>query len=452
MEKLLPQNVEAECATLGSIIIDPDAISRVADFLQPRDFYRDAHRRMYEAIVDLTAQGSPADFITLCDELERRKELDDIGGAGYITSLINLVPTSGNIEYYGHIVERTSTLRQLIHGAGQIAAIAYEEEPTALEQAEEIIFKIGQRLKVSDFETSEEIGADVINDLNQLQQHKGEIIGVPTGFWALDRCLGGLQKSDLIIAAGRPGMGKTSFALNLAHNAMLRRRSHVAVFSCEMSKKQLYLRLLSMYTGIDSQRLRNGQLEDGEWDVIVPASDKLSEMPLWIDDTGGISLTSLRSKARRLHIDQGLDLIIVDYLQLMQATMNGKRIEPRLREVEEISKGLKEMAKELNVPVLALAQLSRAVEQRTSKVPQLSDLRESGSIENDADIVLFLYRDDYYAGVDEDGDSKSDRPETADVIVAKHRSGPTGEISLDFDAPHTRFFNTREERMTAYAK
>lgn len=451
MEKLLPQAIEAECGVLGSLLIDPDAYPKVADFLTARDFYRDAHRTIYEAIAALNEQDEPADLITLCDELDRRGKLEDIGNASYLTSLQTGVPTSGNVEYYAQIVAQKANFRRLIHAAGQIAAIAYAEDATALEQAEEIIFKLSQRLKTSDFEAGESIVSTMLADLEQLQKQRGEIIGVPTGFWALDRCLGGLQKSDLIIAAGRPGMGKTSFALNQAHYAALRGK-HVGMFSLEMSKKQLYQRLLSMDTGIDSQRLRNGRFEDDDWERIVPGTDALAALPIWVDDTGGISLTALRSKARRLQSEHGLDLIIIDYLQLIQAFSNGKRIEPRLQELQEISGGLKALAKELDVPVLALAQLSRAVEQRASKVPQLSDLRESGSLENDSDVVMFIYRDDYYAGVDEFGKSLSDRPGTADIIVAKHRNGPVGEITLEFDAARTRFFNDANERAATYAK
>lgn len=453
MEKLLPQNIEAECGVLGSIIIDPEAITRVADFLVAEDFYRDAHRMIYQAVLDLAERNNqPADFITICDELERRGQLKEVGDASYITSLVNGVPTSGNVDFYGRIVKQKATFRRLIHAAGVIAATAYEEKTEAQEEAEALIFQIGQKASSDDFVANETTVFEVMEDLQRLNAHQGEVIGVPTGFTDLDRCTGGLQRSDLIIGAGRPGMGKTSFALNIAYHAAMKHDAHVAIFSCEMSRKQLVLRWLSMDTGFDSQLLRNGRIPKEDWPRLIHASDQLAAAPIWIDDTGGISQVKLRSRARRLQSEHGLDLIIVDYLQLMQATMNGNRIEDRRREVEEISGSLKSLAKELNVPVLALAQLSRAVESRTVKVPQLSDLRESGSIENDADVVLFLYRDDYYAGYDEFGDSKSDRPGTADVIVAKHRNGPVGEISLCFDAPRTRFFNNEQERINTYGQ
>lgn len=389
MEKLLPQNIEAECGVLGSIIIDPEAIVQVSDFLQPDDFYRDAHRTIYEVILQLYQSNEPADFITICDELERRNQLEDVGGASYITSLINQVPTSGNVEYYGHIVERTSTLRRLIHAAGKIAAVAYEEADAdiALDKAEQLIFNISQRHTRSDFSSMEEILSDYMTKLEQLNARRGTIVGVPTGFTDLDRMTGGLQRSDLIILAARPGVGKTSMALSLAHNAALKYKNSVAVFSLEMSKEQLVQRLLSMDAGIDQQRLRTGWIEEEEWERIVYASDQLSEANIWIDDTAGISTMELRSKARRLQAEHGVDLIIVDYLQLMQANASG-RSENRVQEVSEISRNLKGLARELNVPVMALSQLSRSVEGRQSKVPQLSDLRESGCITGESLIYL----------------------------------------------------------------
>jgi len=436
VEKLLPQNIEAECGVLGSIIIDPEAIVQVSDFLRADDFYRDAHRTIYEVILQLFEEREPADFITICDELERRNQLEDVGGASYITSLINQVPTSGNVEFYGRIVERTSVLRRLIHAAGQIAAVAYEanDAEAALEKAEQLIFAISQRHARSDFSHLREILADYMEKLDQLHERRGSIVGVPTGFTDLDRLTGGLQKSDLIVLAARPGLGKTSLALTLAHNAAVKYQRSVAVFSLVMSKEQLAQRLLSMDASIDQQRLRTGWIEDDEWERIVIARDKLEEANIWIDDTASIATTELRSKARRLQAEYGIDLIIVDYLQLMQATIGGRRNENRVMEISEISRSLKALARELNLPVLALAQLSRAVESRQSKVPQLSDLRESGSIEQDSDIVMFIYRDDVY-------NQETEKKNIADVIVAKHRNGPLGEISLYFQANQTRFLD-----------
>ncbi len=434
VEKLLPQNIEAECGVLGSIIIDPEAIVQVSDFLHADDFYRDAHHTIYEVILQLYEEHEPADFITICDELERRNRLEEVGGASYITSLINQVPTSGNVEFYARIVERTSILRRLIHAAGQIAAIAYEEGDAdiALDKAEQLIFSISQRHTRSDFTHMRDVLVEYMNKLDKLHERRGTIVGVPTGFTDLDRITGGLQKSDLIVRAARPGIGKTSLSLSLAHNTALKYHNSIAVFSLEMSKDQLAQRLLSMDAGIDQQRLRTGIIEEEEWDRIVYAMDTLSESNIWIDDTAGISTMEMRSKARRLHAEHGIDLIIVDYLQLMQATIGGKRNENRVQEISEISRSLKGLARELNIPVLALAQLSRAVESRQSKVPQLSDLRESGSIEQDSDIVMFIYRDDVY-------NQESERKNIADIIIAKHRNGPVGEISLYFQASQTRF-------------
>lgn len=390
MEKLLPQNIEAECGVLGSIIIDPEAIVQISDFLRPDDFYRDAHRTIFEVILHLFEEHEPADFITICDELERRQKLEDVGGASYITSLINQVPTSGNVEYYGRIVERSSILRRLIHAAGQIATIAYEssDADAALEQAEQLIFGISQRHSRSDFSHVREILAEYMGKLDQLHERRGSIVGVPTGFSDLDRLTGGLQKSDLIVLAARPGLGKTSLALTIAHNAAVKNQRSVAMFSLEMSKEQLAQRLLSMDAFIDQQKLRTGWIEDEEWERIIYAMDTLSEASIWIDDTPAINTTELRSKARRLQAEQGIDLIIVDYLQLMQATIGGKRNENRVMEISEISRSLKALARELNIPLLALAQLSRAVESRQSKVPQLSDLRESGCLTGETPIYL----------------------------------------------------------------
>jgi len=434
VEKLLPQNIEAECGVLGSVIIDPEAIVQLADFLSAEDFYRDAHRTIYEVILQLYEEHEPADFITICDELERRNKLEDVGGASYITSLINQVPTSGNVEYYGRIVERTAILRRLIHAAGQIAAIAYEEADAdvALDKAEQLIFAIGQRHSRSDFSHLRDLLSEYMHKLEQLHEHRGNIVGVPTGFADLDRLTGGLQKSDLVVLASRPGIGKTSLALSLAHNAAVQYRNSMAIFSLEMSKEQLVQRLLSMDASIDQQRLRTGWIEDDDWERIVYAMGTLSEANIWIDDTASISPMEMRSKARRLQAEHSVDLIIVDYLQLMQSSVGGKRNENRVQEISEISRNLKGLARELNVPVLALAQLSRAVESRSSKVPQLSDLRESGSIEQDSDIVMFIYRDDVY-------NPESERKNIADIIVAKHRNGPVGQLSLYFQANQTRF-------------
>ncbi len=433
-EKLLPQNVEAEAGVLGSLLIDPEAMAQIADFLAPDDFYRESHRVIYEAAQDLYEGGTPADLITLIDELQRRGKIEEAGGPSYVSSLANQVPTSANVESYARIVERTAILRRLIHAAGQIAGVAYNEPDAnvALDQAEKLIFNVSQRISHAEFEHIRDTLREYLDKLGQLHSHRGEIVGVATGFSDLDKMTGGLQRSDLVILAARPAVGKTSFALSVAHGATLRYGHGVAVFSLEMSAEQLVARFLSMDANVDQQKLRTGWIDDDEWDRISESVGRLSEANIYIDDTPGITLMEMRSKARRLKMERGFDLIIVDYLQLMQGTISGRAGENRVQEISAISRGLKELARELDVPVLALSQLSRAVESRTDKKPQLSDLRESGSIEQDADIVMFIYRDDVY-------NPESDRKNIADIIIAKHRNGPVGTVSLYFQKEQTRY-------------
>lgn len=436
MERMLPQNIEAEQGVLGSILIDPDAVDVVAEKLQPCDFYRDAHRAIYEAMMRLHSQDIPPDFMTLCDELERYHRLADIGGDSYLSSLINCVPTSGNVGYYTRIVAEHSQMRSAIHAAGQIVAEAYADGATigdVLAKAERLYSEIALRtFRGNGFAGMGELIPTQIERLDYLHRHRGTIIGVPTGFTNLDRMTGGLQRSDLIVLAARPGIGKTSMALCIGCNAALKYKQKVAVFSCEMSKEQLVLRATSMLAGVDQQRLRTGWIEDDEWTRIVDAGDRLADSSLWIDDTPGITPMEMRNKAKRLQSERGLDLVIVDYMQLMQAGNTGKKYENRVQEVSEISRSLKGLARELDVPVLALSQLSRSVEGRQNKVPQLSDLRESGAIEQDADIVAFIYRDEIY-------NPETERKNIADLIVAKHRNGPVGAIPFHFDPTQTRF-------------
>ena len=391
MEKLLPQNLEAERGVLGSIIIDPEAIDRVIAFVQAGDFYRDAHRTIYEAVLTLSGQGQSADFITICDELERRNKLENVGGASYITSLINQVPTSGNVEYYGRIVERTSVLRRLISAAGKIAAIAYDEVEVsaALELAEHEIFEISARylLAQSGDVGMNELMAQYMRLLDERYENRGKIVGVPTGFADLDRLLGGLQRSDLDILAARPGIGKTTCAINMAYNAALKFGHRVGIFSLEMSKEQLAQKFVALDSGVEQQRLRTGRIEDDDWTNLIAAIGRLADLGIRIDDTAGITLVQMRSRARRWVAEYGIELIIVDYLQLVGSDKT-RTYENRQVEVSALSQGLKNLARELNIPVLALAQLSRAVEGRQSKVPQLSDLRESGCLTGDTPIYL----------------------------------------------------------------
>ena len=436
-ERLLPQSIEAEQGVLGSIIIDPDALATIADGLSSDDFYRDAHRTLYQVMMSLYERHEGADFITICDELERMNKLQDVGGPSYVTSLINQVPTSGNVTYYARIVKEKATFRRLIHAAGQIAAHAYEESSDAVDVAEQLVLALHPARTRTEVRAVQEVVATCMDELRVIYEQQGQIIGLPTGFRHLDIPLGGFQRADLIVLAARPGTGKTSFALNVALHVAHTRPYHVAFFSLEMGYKQLGVRLLSMQSRIDQQRLRTGWVHDAEWDQLIGAVSTLSDGQLWIDDTAGLSITALRSRARRLQAQLGIDLVIVDYLQLLHATQEGKRYPNREQEIAEISRGLKGLAKELNVPVLALAQLSRAVESRQSKIPQLSDLRESGAIENDADVVLFIYRDELY-------NPETEAPKMADIIIAKHRNGPTGTIRLGFDATQTRFHDLEE--------
>ncbi len=443
-ERLLPQNIEAECGVLGSIIIDSEALVLVADFLRADDFYRDAHRSIYEVMLHLYNQQRAADFITICDVLESRGELEEVGGASYITSLINRVPTSGNALYYGRIVERTATLRRLIGAAGQIAAAAYEAEDDATgvcERAEQLFFEVTQRsFSLGTDASLAELLTSYMGRLDQLSERRASIVGVPTGFADLDRLTGGLRRSDLIVLAARPSIGKTSLALSLAHNAALQYDQRIGIFSLEMSQEQLTERLMAMETGINLQRLSTGNIEDHEWERVVAALGRLSDAQIRIDGTPVLSPIQMRSRARRWIVEHGLDLIIVDYLQLMQPsdTSSKHKMENRVQVIDEISRSLKLLARELNIPILMLAQLSRAVENRLSKVPQLSDLRESGAIEQNADIVMFIYRDEVYT-------PDTQRRGIADIIVAKHRNGPTGTFCLRFEPQTTHFRDVTDE-------
>jgi replicative DNA helicase len=432
-DRLPPQNIEAEQSVLGSLLIDPDAIIKVGSFLKPDDFAREAHGTIYRAILELHERRLPGDFITVVDELQRREKLDYIGGPAYLTSLINMVPTSVHVEYYGHIVERAALMRNLITASGQIAQLAYEqreEVDEVIDEAERILFEVSQRRISKSLVPIREVIKTYYDRVEFLVEHPDESLGVLTGFTDLDRLLGGMQPSDLIIIAARPGVGKTSLAMSIACNAALRYNAVVAIFTLEMSAEQLVQRMIASQTGIDSQRLRLGRIEDTEWDEFTRVSGTLGETAMFIDDTPSPSPMEIRTKARRLAAEYDLDLIIVDYLQLMQA--GERRSENRVQEISYISRSLKALARELNVPVVALSQLSRAVEARSEKRPILSDLRESGSIEQDADVVMFIYREELY-------EEDSERANIADIIVAKHRNGPTATISLRFDPSLTRF-------------
>uniref|UniRef100_A0A540VLV8 Replicative DNA helicase n=1 Tax=Litorilinea aerophila TaxID=1204385 RepID=A0A540VLV8_9CHLR len=438
--RTIPANLEAERAVLGALLIDPDAIIKVANFLRPEDFFRERHAWLYEAMLALNERHEPLDFVTLVDELERRGQLEDVGGPAYITDLISTTPTAIYVDHYARIVERTAVLRRLIAAAGKIAELAYDESQDVdevVDRAEQIIFGVSESRIHRDLTPIRAIMTGVVERIDFLTRNRDTLMGVPTGFTMLDRLLGGFQKSDLIILAGRPGMGKTSFALSIAQNAAKRYGARVAIFSLEMSSEQLVQRLLSMETGIDSHRLRLGDVHEEEWPILLEAANMLASTNIFIDDTPAASVTEIRTKARRLYAEHGLDLILIDYMQLM--TGQGGRNENRQQEISYISRSLKALARELNVPVIALSQLSRAVESRADKRPMLSDLRESGSIEQDADVVLFIYREDYYI-------EDTDRQNIADVLVAKHRHGSTGTASLYFRKELTQFRDLEIQR------
>ena len=387
IERLPPHNVEAEQSVLGSLLIDRDAIIKVAAFLRPEDFYALANGVIYRAILDLYNRREPTDFVTLSDELQRREQYDQAGGLSYLSSLLTAVPTAVHVEYYARIVERAATLRRLIDAGTEIVDIGFREgleTEEALDAAERAIFAVSQRRQTKDFVSMGDVLDRFFDQIDYLQQNRGEVVGVATGFSDLDQLTGGLQRSDLIIVAARPSMGKTSLALGMAYGAAVGHQKTVGVFSLEMSAEQLVQRVLSMETGVDSHRLRLGQIDDNEWDRISRAFGRLSEAPIFIDDASTSNIMDVRSKARRLQAEQGLDLIIIDYLQLMSA----RRTENRVQEISEISRGLKSLARELNVPVVALSQLSRAVESRSDHRPMLSDLRESGCLAGSTPVYL----------------------------------------------------------------
>jgi len=443
IDRLPPQSLEAEQSVLGAVLIDRETIIEIAEFLRPEDFYRQAHANVYRAMLELFERREPVDLVTVSETLERKDELDAIGGRAYLSTLSNQTPTAVHAVQYARIVERKAVLRNLIGAAGKIAGIGYEdpaEIQEAIDRAESELFQVSNRRITAGFSQLKELLHAAYDRLDYLHAHRGELNGVASGFTDLDALTTGFQKSDLIVVAARPSVGKTSFALNVAEHAAVTQHRSVGVFSLEMSKEQLVLRLLSSVANIDSKRLRTGFLEELDFARIAPAMNDLSEAALYIDDTPNITSMELRTKARRLQAESGLDLVIVDYLQLMQATTSN-RDSNRVQEVSEISRGLKALARELSVPVIALSQLSRQPEMRESKEPRLSDLRESGAIEQDADLVLFLWRDQ-----ERSGDAHSADQEEIKLKLAKHRNGPTGEITLEFRKRQTRFVSSTADR------
>ena len=443
--RIPPHNLDAEKAVLGALLTNGSnsgaVVDTVTSILKSEDFYRDAHRIIYDAILEIVHANKTADFITVGEELDRRKRLDAVGGLAYITSLAN-ESVSYNVEEHAKIISEKAQLRRLIDAGNKIVGMTYagEDEPTAiLNKAEQMVLDVsGQTQSESSFAPISEIVLSNLDKLNALQQHDGAITGVPTGFKDVDHVFNGLQKSDLILVAARPAMGKTAFTLNIAQNVTMLYDKTVAFFSLEMGKEQLVARILSSVAGVSSEKLRRANMDPTDWEKVIAAADRMSKSKLFIDDTPGLTVQDMRSKLRRLKVEHGLDLVIVDYIQLMQGRNSGKGSENRQQEVSEISRNLKLIAREFNVPLIALSQLSRSVESRPDKRPVLSDLRESGSLEQDADIVIFLYRDKYY-------DENSEMGDKAEVLIRKHRNGAVGSVKLLFIGELTRFLDTVDE-------
>lgn len=425
----LPQNTDAEASLLGAILIDTDALVKIADAISEEDFFDERHKQIYTAIKQLYDKRSAIDVLTIADQLRNNGYLESIGGPAYLTELTNYVPTAAHVENYADIVAQKAMRRRLIGASQEIGELSYDEAKTLkelVEAAETRLFEVSNNQVKQTVASIETILAESFERLDDLHKDKGKLRGVPTGYKDMDDMLAGLQRSDLFILAARPAMGKTAFVLNLAHNVALYAQEPVLIFSLEMSKEQLVDRLLAMESGVDSWALRTGNLNDADFEKIGHAMGALSEAKILIDDSPSITVSDLRTKARREAHQQPLGLIIVDYLQLMSGGNRFRGSDNRVQEITEISRGLKQVARELNVPLIALSQLSRSVESRSPQIPQLSDLRESGSIEQDADIVAFLYREDYY-------NPESDRKNILDVLIKKHRSGPVGGVSLYFD-------------------
>ncbi|MDU2196888.1 MAG: replicative DNA helicase [Peptostreptococcaceae bacterium] len=421
--RIPPHSVESEQSILGSILLDKDAIITVSETIRPSDFYKEAHKIIYECMLKLSNKNEPIDLITLTEELKKQGHLDDVGGISYITSLSTIVPTTSNVKYYADIVKEKSVLRQLIKASNDIINLGYENSvkvEEVLERAEKRIFDISQEKASDDFKSINEVLVDTYDMIEKLYTNKSDVTGITTGFKDLNKKINGLQRTDLILIAARPAMGKTAFSLNLVQNAALKGDASVAVFSLEMSKDQLVQRMLAAQSHVELKKIKTGTLDENDWPRIIDAMAVLSNASIHIDDTPGIKISELRSKCRKLKIEKGLDLILIDYLQLMEGEGNN---ESRQQEIAKISRSLKIIAKELNCPVVALSQLSRAPEQRADHRPMLSDLRESGSIEQDADIVMFLYRDEYYHP---DSESKN----IGEVLIAKNRHGETGSVEL----------------------
>jgi replicative DNA helicase len=438
-ERTLPHNLEAEKSVLGAILIHNEAFNHAAELIDSRDFFRDAHRRIFDKMVALSERNDAIDLVTLKEELGRAGELDEVGGPAYIASLADGVPRSANVEHYARIVKEKATLRNVIHAANRILADAYQAEEDAdliLDGAEKAIFEIAEDKIREGFTPLRDLVQSSFATIEKLQQHKGLVTGVPSGFVDLDEMTSGLQPSDLVLVAARPSMGKTSFVLNIAQHIGTQTEMTVGFFSLEMSKEQLFMRMLTSEARIDAHRFRSGYLNEKDYGRLSHALGTLAEARVFIDDTASIGVLEMRAKARRLQAEHGLHLLIIDYIQLMQGR---GRFESRQQELASISRSLKGLAKELKIPVIALSQLSRAPETRSDHRPQLSDLRESGALEQDADLVMFIFREEQYRT--DDGQPNTEAEGMAEIIIGKQRNGPVGTVKLAFIKEHTRFEN-----------
>ncbi|OCA81192.1 replicative DNA helicase [Pradoshia sp. D12] len=430
-----PQNVEAEQAVLGAIFLVPSSLILASEILIPEDFYRSAHQKIFLVMLKLNDKGKAVDLVTVTEELSATKQLEEVGGVPYLTELASSVPTAANIEYYARIVEEKSVLRRLINTATGIVQDGYSREDeveSLLGEAEKSIMEVASRKNAGAFHNIKDVLVRTYDNIELLHNRVGDVTGIPTGFNDLDHMTAGFQRNDLIIVAARPSVGKTAFALNIAQNVATKTDENVAIFSLEMGAEQLVMRMLCAEGNINAQNLRTGSLTDEDWRKLTLAMGSLSNAGIFIDDTPGVRISEIRSKCRRLKQEHGLGMILIDYLQLIQG--NGRSGENRQQEVSEISRSLKALARELEVPVIALSQLSRGVEQRQDKRPMMSDIRESGSIEQDADIVAFLYREDYY-------DKETENQNVIEIIIAKQRNGPVGTVQLAFVKEYNKFVN-----------
>lgn len=438
---LIPQNIEAEEAVLGAILVNPNCLTKVVEILKAESFYKPAHRYIYEAMIQLFNQNDRIDIVSVSDVLNFNSKLEVIGGRAFINDLSYKTITTSNIEYYAKIVQEKSIKRALINAGSEIVSLGYDMNPTdaSLDSAEKLIFDIASKKATKDLSHVKDLVLQSYEKIEYRYNHRDELTGTPTGFYDLDAMTSGLQKSDLIILAARPSMGKTAFALNICQNVAIRAKTAVAIFSLEMSKEQLVQRMLCSEAEVDSQRLRTGHMQSKDWEKLANAMNEFAEAPIYIDDSAGCTLTDIRAKCRRLAMEEkNLGLVVIDYLQLME----GSGREERIQQISAISRGLKTLARELDVPVIALSQLSRAVEQRKDRRPMLSDLRESGAIEQDADIVMFIYRDDYYNREEGDDAPKATGKEgKSEIIIAKQRNGPVGDCELLFQGNITKFKN-----------